>query len=232
MDQAGAQGILQIPEQIFTTPPSDKALGYSKSKWVAEAICAKASETTRLTGKIKVLRIGQLTGDTENGVWNRSEAWPLMLSASRTLGCLPKLDETLNWLPVDIAARAVVDISLASHSDDRCSVYHLVNNSTHTTWFNLLDWTLAAKGNKFEVVSPEEWLDRLEKLDSDPAKGLLGLWRTNLASPAQLSGEAGGREKIVFDTKNAEAESAYMRGVGPVDEDLVKKIWRWLGERD
>ncbi len=59
-----------------------------------------------------VCRIGQLCGDGDNGVWNRSEAWPLMLGAGGVLGALPRLgDERLGWLAVDEAARAVLEVA-------------------------------------------------------------------------------------------------------------------------
>lgn len=68
-------------------------MGYSRSKWVAEAICARAHEKSRLKGRISIVRIGQLCGDTKSGIWNVTEAWPLMLSSVEVLGALPDLDE-------------------------------------------------------------------------------------------------------------------------------------------
>lgn len=65
-----------------------------------------------MRGRVAVCRIGQLCGDSDNGVWNKSEAWPLMLGAGRAIGGLPRLrDERLGWLAVDEAARAVLDVA-------------------------------------------------------------------------------------------------------------------------
>ena len=62
---------------------------------------------------IAILRIGQLSSCTTTGVWNSSEGWPLMLSSVKLVKCLPELDgtqERLTWLPVDIAAKATIDV--------------------------------------------------------------------------------------------------------------------------
>lgn len=59
-----------------------------------------------------MLRIGQLCGDRESGVWNATEAWPLMLASGRVAGCLPGLEgEALGWLAVDLAAEAVAEVA-------------------------------------------------------------------------------------------------------------------------
>ncbi|PSK55212.1 hypothetical protein B9Z65_2601 [Elsinoe australis] len=101
-----------IPETIISDPAAASPLGYSRSKWVAEQICAAAARETRLAGRIAVFRVGQLGGDSERGVWNATEAWPLMMSVGvKTLRAMPDLGvaEGLDWLPVDVAARALVE---------------------------------------------------------------------------------------------------------------------------
>lgn len=63
---------------------------------------------------IGIVRVGQLCGDTEAGVWNASEAWPLMLSAVKVTHSLPRLEhESLGWLAVDQAAASVIEIARA-----------------------------------------------------------------------------------------------------------------------
>jgi thioester reductase-like protein len=176
---------------------------------------------------MKIARLGQLTGDTRNGIWNMKEAWPLMLSTVHTLGCLPDLDEKLSWLPMDVAVRAICDIaevkSDTKRKDEGCEVFHVVNNSTATTWKDLLKWLKQKK--EFEVVEPRVWLEKLEAFEDHPAKQLLGLWR-------QAFGEGGKKKETVFETKNMERVSEVMRNVPGVGEELVGKIWAWMeGER-
>lgn len=78
-------------ESPTTDPSTTSAVGYSQSKWVTERVCAKASET--LGGRVHVLRIGQLCGDTSAGYWNEKEGWPLLIRTAETTGVLPELDE-------------------------------------------------------------------------------------------------------------------------------------------
>ena len=113
-----------VPESIITNPGVAGSTGYARSKWVGESICASfkpESHRASLRGKLCVVRVGQLSGSTQTGCWNATEAYPLMLAASRLLGVVPDLDaarsskgegivEECAWLPVDIAAAAFAEL--------------------------------------------------------------------------------------------------------------------------
>ncbi|KUJ21541.1 acetyl-CoA synthetase-like protein [Mollisia scopiformis] len=222
-----------ITEQISTSPSDANALGYSRSKWVAEAICSAASNEEMMAGRIKILRIGQLTGDTVNGVWNMSEAWPMMLSTVDAVNCLPQRGDKLTWLPVDIAAQAVIDIALGESTDNPptkdCPVYHIVNNSTEKSWEDLLRWIREARSKPFGVVEPDEWMKSLEKLESHPAQSLLWLWKGSSAEEENNDNRE--KQQARFEVANAEEFSKAMRSVRPVDKELIHKIWNWLEEQ-
>lgn len=214
----------KIQECISSNPEDCDSLGYSKSKWIAEAICNRASMEAGMNQRVKVLRIGQLTGDTENGIWNLSEAWPLMLSTVNALGCLPRLDQKLTWLPMDVAAHSVVDVAfgnvkVADH--ESCLVYHVVNNNLDTSWNDLLGW-IQKSGQMFEVVRMEDWLKKLDEIDTHPAKSLAGLWKKS-----SQSGEAA-EEGVIFDIKRVESASESLQNFRGIDEVLFGKIWGWL----
>ena len=174
-----------VPEIVIDDPLSASPLGYSRSKWVAEQICQRAHKQTRLNGRIAVLRVGQLSGDSQTGIWNEKEAWPMMLSSVKVTRCLPDLkDETLTWLPVDVAARAFVEtvetMRLTRSSEGaEMRVYHIVNDDRTVTWTDLLGWLGKLQG--FETVEPGGWVKRLERLDQEaslhPALKLLGHWK-------------------------------------------------------
>ena len=229
-----------ISERISHDPMSASPLGYSRSKWVAESICEQAHLHTRLRNHIQVLRIGQLCGDTESGIWNVTEAWPLMLSSAKVTGSLPKLQgERLGWLPVDVAAEAIIEISLSektSQSAD-CSdipVYHLLNPSTQGTWAHLLFW-LHKMSPAFEIVPPSTWVSQLDNLTGEaathPARKLLGLWKeaycNNHCSKAE-QGEQEEREEKTFDMIETKKVAPVMRDVKPIGEDQFQKIWGWI----
>jgi thioester reductase-like protein len=83
----------RILEAPSLDPSTASPIGYSQSKWVTEAICRSASESARLRGRVHVLRIGQLCGDTMTGHWNEKEGWPLLIRTGQTTGCLPLLND-------------------------------------------------------------------------------------------------------------------------------------------
>jgi thioester reductase-like protein len=66
-------------------------MGYARSKLVTERIVKAAAEQTGMVAT--VLRVGQIIGDSEQGIWNTTEAIPLMIQSAVTMGALPALDE-------------------------------------------------------------------------------------------------------------------------------------------
>ena len=67
--------------------------GYARSKLVSEHIVHSATEAG---GDAHSLRIGQIIGDTQTGIWNSSEAFPLIVQSALALKMLPKLDVVSN----------------------------------------------------------------------------------------------------------------------------------------
>ncbi|KIW13574.1 hypothetical protein PV08_08763 [Exophiala spinifera] len=127
---------INVPElPVSNTPSASGPTGYARSKWVAEAICAAAHTHTRLNSRISISRVGQLSGATDTGVWSKTEAYPLMLSSSKVTGVLPDLGdwEVLNWLPVDLAARAFVEDALSTLTVGETDTNLITTTTTTTT---------------------------------------------------------------------------------------------------
>lgn len=81
-------------EEPTLDPSTASNIGYSQSKWVTERICHAATTSAGpLSGRVSVLRVGQLCGDTQTGYWNEKEGWPLMIRTAQSTGSLPLLDE-------------------------------------------------------------------------------------------------------------------------------------------
>ncbi|KAK2059827.1 male sterility protein [Colletotrichum caudatum] len=139
-----------------------QGMGYAQSKAVAEHLCARAAGAGV---RARVLRIGQIVADTRHGVWNATEAVPLMLQTAVTVGALPKLRETPSWLPVDTVAQGVVDISL---SDADGVLFANVAGARTFSWAGDLLPALRAAGLEFDEVEPREWIRRLRASDPDP----------------------------------------------------------------
>jgi nucleoside-diphosphate-sugar epimerase len=79
-----------IPETAVVKIEQAQATGYARSKLVSERILEVAISSAG--ARAQVLRIGQVVGDTRHGLWNDSEAWPLVIRSALTLKTLPAFD--------------------------------------------------------------------------------------------------------------------------------------------
>jgi thioester reductase-like protein len=100
----GPSSFETVTENWSDDPSTASPIGYSQSKWVTEAICHRANqqpgiESDSPRGRVQVLRIGQLCGDTLGGYWNEKEGWPLLLRTAETTGSLPLLTEVSTFSP-------------------------------------------------------------------------------------------------------------------------------------
>ena len=140
-----------------------QGMGYAQAKSVAERICIRAAAESGI--RTRVLRVGQIIADTEHGIWNATEAMPLMMQTALTVGALPRLAETPSWLPVDVVAQTAIDISL---SDAAGGLVANVVNPQNFSWTADLLPALRVAGLEFEEVAPSEWIRRLRVSDPDP----------------------------------------------------------------
>jgi thioester reductase-like protein len=174
-----AAGGTPKPGTVAEGPVTDIAhvqgTGYAQSKYVAEHITLAAMR--HMGFEARVLRVGQLVGDSRVGEWNPSEGIPLMIQTAHTLGALPALDEEMSWLPVDYAAKIILDLcriktfesgsTMANHVDDPDVVYHVLNPARFHWTHDMLP-ALSAAGLSFEVLSTEKWMAKLRASSRDP----------------------------------------------------------------
>lgn len=219
-----------VPERILDEPSAATNLGYSQSKWVAEHICQRASELPKLRGKVSIFRVGQLSGDSETGIWNTKEAWPLLLSTVKLTDSLPNLEnEPLDWLPVDVAAAAMIEgaLSVKPHNEGDLAIYHLLNDTASTTWSDMLSW--ARKKSTFEIVDPDEWIRRLEQAvergSDQPALQLLDHWKNAFGDRNTMTRKP---RRQMFETATSRAALPTMSVIKPVDEAYFSKLWEWI----
>ncbi|KAK4546065.1 hypothetical protein LTR36_002202 [Oleoguttula mirabilis] len=221
-----------VPEEIIEDPGAATELGYSQSKWVAEQICRKANAATSLRGRVSVFRVGQLAGDSKHGVWNIKEAWPMMLSAVKVTGSLPALaDEKLDWLPVDIAAAALIEGADMSSKEGQTLVYHVLNDNEQPDWTDLLDWL--QKKETFNVVSPAEWVEQLERALNEgsdhPSGQLLDHWKRAYGTESE-GVEEKKAQSVTFSMSRTKEALPALRSIQPVSEAYFYKLWSWIVE--
>jgi len=241
-----------VPEVLVDDPAAASELGYSRSKWVAEHVCARANGNPRLTGRVGIFRVGQLAGASDTGVWNAKEAWPLMLSSVQETAALPELDgEVLDWLPVDIAALAMIqgaERTLGAGGSDGVQVYHVVNYHTRPEWSELLRWV--KERQDFETLSPAAWVAKLEQLadkgSQHPALQLLEHWKRAYSNGQEqevvvvVEGRQSGidgteeaptaTERKAFAVQRSIEGLPALRTVEPVSEAYFGRLWEWLRE--
>jgi thioester reductase-like protein len=244
-----------VPETPSSNPADASPLGYSRSKWVAERMCttdhvderqsesSNASESASEGSPFTIVRVGQLCGNSQ-GVWNRTEAYPLMLSSAKITGCIPQLDEPLSWLPADQAAHAIIEIALSrskiTTSGTDGPIFHVLNHHQKPTWTQTMSQIIkqgasaSAKPRGKEpwtdvkIVPASEWLQRLEKAletKDHPARSLLSLWQSAYAKPQETS-------PLIFENKSAQAVSASLHGVQPLNGNVVMRMWKWIDEKE
>ena len=146
-------------------------MGYAQSKLVGEHMVLDAA---RSGARSYVLRIGQIVGDLQSGIWNDNEYVPSMIRSALSLNALPALNENCSWIPVDTLATAILEVSRNLQSGPKpCAldstnppvVYNMCNPHFFS-WDQLLEKVREA-GLDFETVPYGDWMQRLRKSASN-----------------------------------------------------------------
>ncbi|KAI0350525.1 acetyl-CoA synthetase-like protein [Trametes cingulata] len=214
-----------VQETLDLGPEFAVGQGYGESKWVAEQILALAGEATGL--KTSVVRVGQLSGDTLFGGWNTTEWVPAMVRVGKRLGCIPSAEETVSWVPVDVAASALLEMLYAGER-----VMHLTSTSP-VPW----DTVFGALAEELEVrlVQAFDWLARLRQSaqyagsgtspedasEHEAAHNLLPFFEAAMSA-----------KQVEFDTEIAVRVSPSLARLDPLGKEDVKKwvrFWRDVG---
>ncbi|KAG1858184.1 L-aminoadipate-semialdehyde dehydrogenase [Suillus subluteus] len=217
-----------IPEAITDDPSVAQGLGYAQSKWITEKLCQVASQQTPI--RAGVLRIGQMVGDSQNGVWNETEAISLIIKCADTIGILPNLEESVSWLPVDYAAKVILD--LVNIPPQRlplgeCPVWNVIH-PTLVPWTSIL-LSLQHSGLKFKALPRHEWMKALRASPIDevnnPSRKLL-IFFENKYGQEELA------TRYPLLTVETEKASKSLRSAPIADVGLVGKwvaAWRETG---
>ncbi|GJJ09060.1 putative secondary metabolism biosyntheticenzyme [Clathrus columnatus] len=166
-----------IPEEPFLDINRLNGIGYTQSKWISERILTIAGDDTPLEPVI--VRVGQLAGGL-NGNWNVREWFPSLLAASQSVGVLPSCEGLASYIPVHIAASAMLDLR---HASTRFA--HLVHPKP--IQFNELV-QIISEDLKLSTIPYNEWVNRLEDYyrqnhetaHSNPAFHLLDFFKISI----------------------------------------------------
>ena len=145
--------------------PFDKQLyGYTQTKWVGEKL---AEEARRRGIPVTMYRPGHITGDSNTGASNTNDLLHTLVIICLRLGAAPLRDVEIDVTPVDYVAKALIELSFQPESVNRD--FHLTNPIPMRT-MALNEWMQQTK-LELEMVSYDEWRDRLLKMGSDMGIG-------------------------------------------------------------
>jgi thioester reductase-like protein/acyl-coenzyme A synthetase/AMP-(fatty) acid ligase/aryl carrier-like protein len=162
------------PEEVVTDTNAPFGNGYAESKFIAELLCDEAARSLRIP--VSIARVGQIAGPVRRrGIWNPAEWVPSLFISSIHIGALPdSLGASLNkvdWIPVDLLAETIVELSVDQDSLDRpaasgAEVFH-IQNPNFTTWPALLPGvksTIESLTSKpIDIIPAKSWLAKVRQ---------------------------------------------------------------------
>ncbi|KAL6298480.1 hypothetical protein BKA93DRAFT_830667 [Sparassis latifolia] len=132
--------------------------GYAASKWVGERLVQIAADKMLL--QTSVVRVGLLTGGV-SGAWDTTHFMPALIQSGVYVGCLPEGEDVISWLPVELAAAAIIDMR-----DTMGETLHLVHPHP-VTWDTVM--RPIASMLAVPLVPYREWFARLQSSILDAA---------------------------------------------------------------
>ncbi|KAF9120155.1 hypothetical protein BGX30_003336 [Mortierella sp. GBA39] len=225
-------GSYSVPEDELDVQAASAVAGYSRSKFAAESILMEAYR--QLGVPVKVVRVGQIAGDREHGVWtNATEMNALLTYAPTTVHALPSsgVSTLVDWVPVDDVARALLEFAL--DTPRTASVYNLVNPKS-ITWSEFVDvLRRALPTTEFDVQPYSKWVEGLSK-DLDSGESEEAIKKRNpffelipfLQQSVGNDGADADDKALVFMTDAARRDSSVIRNLPAIDDALVRKYLR------
>jgi thioester reductase-like protein len=142
--------------------PNNLAGGYIQSKWVAEKLVTLCLDRGV---PVAIYRPWVVLGHTVSGASHDTDYTCLLLKGCLQLGAAPGHEMIVNFMPVDYVAPSLVRLSLREQSFGR--YYHFSNHRT-ATLVEIWQW-VREYGYQLDVVSYEDWRQRLRFVDADNA---------------------------------------------------------------
>jgi thioester reductase-like protein len=224
---------IRVPEEIPPAYEVASPLGYGQSKHLSERILAKASAVSGVP--VTLLRVGQVAGPTSLGYgkWSADEWIPSLTAISKTLRTVPNDVPEIDWVPADLAAKAIRELALLPQppvegtlSAPQLNIFNVVNPQ-------LSDWTRYAVqlqnrlGQDTKLVSLVEWVKTLVAIDlksvseeqADAAAKIMPFFEHLAETSAR-----GVALQPKFDTGKAVKASETMQQMGEIDEGLMN-LW-------
>ncbi|MCJ1439790.1 MAG: hypothetical protein MMC23_000271 [Stictis urceolatum] len=206
--------------------PSDEIVGpqgYGQSKHVAGRILEAAARDTGL--RATVVRVGQLAGPVEyGGVWGKQEWLPSLVASAGEMGVVPRSlgGMDVDWVPVDVAARVLLELSLAPKDRGEEAGYFSLVNPRVASWGGLVgvvqEW-FRGRGREVGDVELKEWVGKLKGMEAsqEVARRVPALKLVDFYEGILESGKPPG-----FETERTAAMSESLRRLEAVGEGWMR----------
>lgn len=216
---SAAAGAEIVEEPLPLDSHVSMPMGYAHSKFVVEILFNYLTAEKNFPCYIE--RLGQVCGDSVNGVWNVSEQYPLMfVGGGSVMHKMPNLDTVIDWITVDYAAASIAAIMLRTAylpASIEQSIYHIVNPRL-VMWSDVLT-AMKKSGMKFDIVEPAKWVEDLAKDDTNPAFRLMPFYEGNFNESFKMP---------VWKTEKTSALAPIISKSPVLDADLFSKfLTRW-----
>ena len=133
-------------------------IGYTQSKWVAEALVWKAKEKGL---PVMVFRIGHVIGDSATGECHSDDFVFRIIKSVLDVHAYPNMNGKLEPITVDDVAKSIVAIS--KRQNNLGQTYHLINPKP--VYFNdIVKWA-ESKNIFLQPLPKNKWLKEIEKLE-------------------------------------------------------------------
>lgn len=133
---------------------------------------------------------------------------------------MPTMDTTINWLPIDYAGQAIIDIML-TRGETKQSVFHVVNTKI-VSWSSMLE-AMKDSGVFFETVDPETWVRELSKHQQNPAYKLLSFYKNIFVNSTPVSAQ--------WETSKTESLTTAIVSAPTVNERLSLYLEKWTEQK-
>ena len=213
-----------VPEAPMVDYSVCQNFGYGESKHVSERILQIAAQRSGVPASI--LRVGQVAGPTtkNGGIWNVHEYLPALIQTSKAIGRIPDSYHVIDWIPVDILARIIVDIAQTGGASGEPLIFNLVNPKT-TEWSSFVDAIRKYFApTHLEAVSLPKWIDLLKEVDSNDANELASKPAVKILEFYEQAASAAAEPRQTFETKNGITNSKTMADLEPINEGLMD-LW-------
>ena len=219
-------GDKEIPEAPIDDLGASLAIGYGESKQIAERLLEKAASRSKIP--ISVIRSGQIGGSSTSASapWTQRDIVPAILKTSKALGLLPSDLPPVDWIPVDVVASIVLEISLNDAKDkSHTTKYYNLINPRPVPWEQFVPQIKRFYSPETEVVTLLQWIEKLltfnaSDLDEWEAKPALKLYE--FLSIIACSGPTSR-----WQTSASLRASKTLAALPPVDSPLMEK---WLDQ--